>query len=132
MRVGDCKDELGGLLMEERLAGATLLVFANKQDLAGSMTLEEIRDALDLQSIVSHRWQIHSCSAYTGVGLQEGMDWVIREVAGRLYWSGLNPSPVQTRQGEGAAQLQVGGRDETAIDGVRLGSTSTSGQVEVS
>lgn len=60
MRMEDCRDELKELLHEEvslfpsrepssyrcikRLAGATLLVFANKQDLGGSMTLEEIRD----------------------------------------------------------------------------------------
>lgn len=29
---------------KQRLAGATLLIFANKQDIAGAMTLEEIRD----------------------------------------------------------------------------------------
>ncbi|XP_015766216.1 PREDICTED: ADP-ribosylation factor-like protein 2 [Acropora digitifera] len=43
-RLGDCKEELKGLLLEERLAGATLLVFANKQDLPGSLSGEEIRD----------------------------------------------------------------------------------------
>lgn len=29
---------------EQRLAGATLLIFANKQDLSGSLALTEIRD----------------------------------------------------------------------------------------
>ncbi|KAK4685732.1 ADP-ribosylation factor-like protein 2, partial [Tremellales sp. Uapishka_1] len=90
MRLEDCKAELGGLLGEERLAGASLLVFANKQDLDGSMSLEEIRDGLELKSIQSHKWIIHPCSAYTGSGLDEGMDWVVKEVAGRLYWSGLS------------------------------------------
>ncbi|WVQ86185.1 hypothetical protein IAT38_008353 [Cryptococcus sp. DSM 104549] len=90
MRMGDCRDELKGLLQEERLAGATLLVFANKQDLDGSMTLEEIRDALSLKSIQSHRWVVHPCSAFTGAGLDAGMDWLVKEVAGRLYWSGLS------------------------------------------
>ena len=28
----------------QRLAGATLLVFANKQDLSGAMNMEEIRE----------------------------------------------------------------------------------------
>ena len=32
------------LLFLKRLAGATLLVFANKQDIAGSLTSEEIRE----------------------------------------------------------------------------------------
>ena len=33
MRLEDCRAELGVLLGEERLAGASLLIFANKQDL---------------------------------------------------------------------------------------------------
>lgn len=32
------------LLFNQRLAGATLLVFANKQDLPGALSAEEIRD----------------------------------------------------------------------------------------
>lgn len=61
MRMQDCKDELHSLLQEDvsfaspsmafeshicsqRLAGASLLVFANKQDIQGSMTDSEIRD----------------------------------------------------------------------------------------
>ncbi|WRT70891.1 uncharacterized protein IL334_007890 [Kwoniella shivajii] len=92
IRMKDCQFELKTLLQEERLAGATLLVFANKQDLQGSMTLEEIRDSLDLESISSHRWIVHPCSAYTGSGLEQGMKWLVKEVAGRLYWSGLSTS----------------------------------------
>ncbi|KAG1181142.1 hypothetical protein G6F36_010096 [Rhizopus arrhizus] len=37
LRLNDCKTELHQLLQEERLAGATLLVFANKQDIAGAL-----------------------------------------------------------------------------------------------
>ncbi|DBB06798.1 TPA: ADP-ribosylation factor-like protein 2 [Trebouxia sp. C0006] len=37
-RLEDCRSELHNLLKEERLTGATLLIFANKQDLAGSLT----------------------------------------------------------------------------------------------
>ncbi|KAK1923147.1 GTP-binding protein [Papiliotrema laurentii] len=96
LRMRDCGEELRGLLQEERLAGATLLVFANKQDLAGSLTLEQIRESLDLRSIVSHKWSIRACSAYTGEGLEEGLDWVVREVAGRLYWNGLATTTTTT------------------------------------
>ena len=47
------------------------------------------RQSLDLPSIKSHKWSIHPCSAVTGQGLDEGMDWVVAQVAQRLYWSGL-------------------------------------------
>lgn len=43
-RVEDCRDELHTLLREERLAGCTLLVFANKQDLPGALSSKEIKD----------------------------------------------------------------------------------------
>ncbi|KAF5372012.1 hypothetical protein D9615_008055 [Tricholomella constricta] len=43
MRMADCKEELHALLTEDRLAGASLLVFANKQDLQGSLSAEEIQ-----------------------------------------------------------------------------------------
>ena len=36
------------LLQEERLQGSTLLVLANKQDLDGAATSDEIRDLLKL------------------------------------------------------------------------------------
>ncbi|KAF8509434.1 ADP-ribosylation factor family-domain-containing protein [Hysterangium stoloniferum] len=87
LRMKDCREELHALLLEDRLAGASLLVFANKQDIKGSMSESEIRDALDLPSIKSHQWKIISCSAMTGENLVSGLDWVINDVAGRLYYS---------------------------------------------
>ncbi|TCD69162.1 ADP-ribosylation factor-like protein 2 [Steccherinum ochraceum] len=33
LRIEDCRRELHGLLSEDRLAGASLLIFANKQDI---------------------------------------------------------------------------------------------------
>lgn len=44
MRMEACRDELNILLEEERLSGATLLVLANKQDLPGAMSAQEIKD----------------------------------------------------------------------------------------
>ncbi|CAF0848475.1 unnamed protein product [Brachionus calyciflorus] len=75
LRMSDCKQELHALLLEERLAGATLLVFANKQDIPGSLSSEEIRQILDLDNITTHHWQIQGCSAVTGQNLVEGIDW---------------------------------------------------------
>ncbi|CCM01033.1 uncharacterized protein FIBRA_03081 [Fibroporia radiculosa] len=93
MRIRDCRDELHSLLLEDRLAGASLLVFANKQDIQGSMSSAEIRDALDLLNIKSHHWKILPCSAVTGQNLVEGLDWVVNDVAGRLYYSTLAEQP---------------------------------------
>lgn len=64
-----------------------MLIFANKQDIQGALSEEDIRDALDLQSIKSHHWRILPCSAMTGKNLVEGLDWVVNDVAQRMYYS---------------------------------------------
>jgi hypothetical protein len=43
--------------------------------------------ALDLPSIQSHRWLVQPCSAYTGDKLVDGLDWLVQDVAGRVYYS---------------------------------------------
>eukprot|EP00912_Choanoflagellata_sp_UC4_P001714 UC4_evm6s1092 len=84
-RLEDCKAELAKLLVEERLAGASLLIFANKQDLPGALSDVEIRKALDLDAIKTHHWHIQWCSAFTGEKLIDGMDWIIQDIGQRIY-----------------------------------------------
>lgn len=40
VRLEDCKKELHNLLKQEKLAGATLMIFCNKQDIAGALSSE--------------------------------------------------------------------------------------------
>ncbi|KAN0030902.1 hypothetical protein ACTA71_009549 [Dictyostelium dimigraforme] len=84
-RIDDCKFELKKLLEEEKFAGASFLVFANKQDLDGAMTSEEISKYLDLEELNTHHWEIMSCSAVTGLGLEEGIDWVVKDIVSRCF-----------------------------------------------
>ncbi|KAK9990401.1 hypothetical protein SO802_025386 [Lithocarpus litseifolius] len=85
-RLDDCKMELDNLLKEERLSGASLLILANKQDIKGALTPEEIAKVLNLEAMDKTRhWQIVGCSAYTGEGLLEGFDWLVQDVASRIY-----------------------------------------------
>lgn len=84
-RMIDCKRELDSLLKEERLGGATLLVFANKQDLPGALPSHDIKEALELDSIKSHHWLIQGCSAVTGENLLQGIDWITNDIASRIF-----------------------------------------------
>lgn len=84
-RLSACAAELRALLTEERLAAATLLVLANKCDLPGALSLQQIREALDLDSIKSHHWRIVRCSAVTGENLLEGIDWMLDDIASRIF-----------------------------------------------
>lgn len=90
--------------------GASLLVFKNKSDVAGSMTEDEIREVclspsrahgasadrqpitlitdtqgLHLDDIHTHKWRIMTCSAMTGENLQEGLQWVVQDAKDRLF-----------------------------------------------
>lgn len=85
LRITDCRQELGSLLLEERLMGASLLVFANKTDVGGCMTDDEIATGLQLDAIKTHKWTILRCSAITGEHLQEGLAWVVQDAKDRLF-----------------------------------------------
>eukprot|EP01137_Pigoraptor_chileana_P036612 Opistho-2@32521 len=84
-RLEDCRSELHALLKEERLAGASLLVFANKQDISGALSHDQIREVLELDAIKTHHWHIFRCSAVTGENLLEGVDWIVEDIASRVF-----------------------------------------------
>ena len=71
----------------QKLAGSSLLIFANKQDLGGALSFEQIADFLDLKSddISGRHWKIVGCSAMTGEGLSEGFDWLVSDIGSRIF-----------------------------------------------
>jgi len=75
-RLDIVREELATIVAHEDLAGSALLVLANKQDMEGAMTAMEISQSLKLHALKQQSWQIQACSAVTGLGLHEGMDWV--------------------------------------------------------
>lgn len=85
IRLEDCRRELHQLLLQERLAGASLLVFCNKQDLTGALTLEEIKDFLQLENFQTRHWAVVPCSAVTGEGLLRGINWIVSDIAARIF-----------------------------------------------
>ena len=84
-RIEDCRTELNTLLVEERLAGATLLILANKQDLPGALSDDDIKKLLKLDSIKTHHWSIFPCSAITGDNLLKGVDWLVDDISARIF-----------------------------------------------
>lgn len=84
------------------MAGACLLIFANKTDVDGCMTEAEIlqvgsrinkawwhhtneNQGLQLDEIRTHQWHILQCSAMTGKNLKEGIAWVVEDAKKRLF-----------------------------------------------
>ena len=85
MRLEDCKKELQSLLKQEKLVGATLLIFCNKQDIEGALTGNEIKKFLELENMETRHWGIIPCSAKSGEGLLEGIDWLVYDIASRIF-----------------------------------------------
>ncbi|WMV17067.1 hypothetical protein MTR67_010452 [Solanum verrucosum] len=87
-RISEARDELHRMLNEEELRGATILVFANKQDLPNAMNVADITDKLGLHSLRQRRWYIQSACATSGQGLYEGLDWLSHNITGkaRTLW----------------------------------------------
>lgn len=86
---------------DENLAGTAMLVLANKQDVRGyvlcsislrralidlshrCMKAAEISEGLDLTALKDRPWHIVACSALTGKGLDDGLDWLTLRLSGK-------------------------------------------------
>lgn len=80
-RIPEARDELKKMLSEEELRNATVLVFANKQDLPNAMPVAELTQELGLPNLTNRKWFVQACCATNGTGLYEGLDWLTENLA---------------------------------------------------
>jgi small GTP-binding protein len=55
---------------------AKLLILANKQDVSGAMNAGQVEELIQPQLLKCNKWKLQPCSAYTGEGLMEGLNWL--------------------------------------------------------
>eukprot|EP00126_Sphaerothecum_destruens_P007636 Sdes_comp19926_c0_seq1m12364 len=79
-RMSISKTELVSMLEEEELKNALLMVFANKQDIPGSMKPSEVSISLGLSALKNRTWSIFKTSAKNGEGLEEAMEWLVNNL----------------------------------------------------
>ncbi|KAK9889069.1 hypothetical protein WA026_004341 [Henosepilachna vigintioctopunctata] len=82
-RFAEASTELHNILEDDYLKDATLLVFANKQDLPSAMSAAELTDKLGLNQLSNRAWYIQATCATQGNGLYEGLDWLSNELANK-------------------------------------------------
>eukprot|EP00030_Apusomonadida_sp_AF-17_P001096 a179338_11.p1 GENE.a179338_11~~a179338_11.p1 ORF type:complete len:204 (-),score=52.34 a179338_11:121-705(-) len=75
------RGELFSILHREDLRHASILIFANKQDVKGALPVPDIATQLNLTAIKDHPYHIQGSCALTGEGLFEGLDWVTQQIA---------------------------------------------------
>lgn len=84
-RLEICRRELHELLRQEKLQGAALLVYYNKSDIEGSLSLKEISQFLQLESLQNRDWAILPSSGITGSGLEQGIVWLVSQISQRVF-----------------------------------------------
>ncbi|UJR35908.1 hypothetical protein I4U23_028649 [Adineta vaga] len=77
-RMEDAKEELHRLASEDELQNAAILVLANKQDLPNALSLEQIKEKLDLSKFDKRniKWHIQATIATQREGIEEGFKWL--------------------------------------------------------
>ncbi|KAK7868352.1 hypothetical protein R5R35_013646 [Gryllus longicercus] len=80
-RLPEAHSELAKLMSEKELKDASLLIFANKQDIPSCATIEELTEQFTLYKLCCGRsWHIQACDAQSGTGLHDGLDWLSRQL----------------------------------------------------
>ncbi|KAM5293373.1 ADP-ribosylation factor-like protein 14 [Ctenodactylus gundi] len=72
-RLGASRKEFKHILKNEHIKNVPVVILANKQDLPGALTAEDITRMFKVKKLCSDRnWYVQPCCAITGEGLAEG------------------------------------------------------------
>ncbi|XP_077803575.1 ADP-ribosylation factor-like protein 3 isoform X1 [Macaca mulatta] len=109
-RFEETGQELAELLEEEKLSCVPVLIFANKQDLLTAAPASEIAEGLNLHTIRDRVWQIQSCSALTGEGVQGASQLLSKLGAEPFTWQVPTSMENWVAAAAAAAGAQAGGQ----------------------
>uniref|UniRef100_A0A0D6QRQ6 Uncharacterized protein n=1 Tax=Araucaria cunninghamii TaxID=56994 RepID=A0A0D6QRQ6_ARACU len=76
-RFEDSKSALEKILRHGDLQGAPILIYANKQDLPGALSAEDLARYLDLKELDERPYMFQAISAYDGLGIKDGINWLV-------------------------------------------------------
>ena len=66
-------EELRDVLKAPELEDSVVLIMANKQDLPGALTTEQVAQKMGVNQMRKRQWHIQGCCASNGQGLYEGL-----------------------------------------------------------
>lgn len=81
LRLEKAKVQLAQIFAEKSMRSTALLILANKQDLPGPMTKDEVTEKLGLHHFQRTRWVVKPVCAVDGSGLSDALQWLSTEVA---------------------------------------------------
>nr|BAB31311.1 unnamed protein product [Mus musculus] len=72
-RLEDSRKEFKHILKNEHIKNTPVVILANKQDLPGALSAEDITRMFKVKKLCSNRnWYVQPCCAVTGEGLDDG------------------------------------------------------------
>lgn len=74
-------EELHKVLSDDLLQDAKVLVYANKMDLPGAYSVNQVADAMKITRLRQKDWHIEACCGTNGEGLYEGLDSLCKMLA---------------------------------------------------
>ncbi|CAF0784345.1 unnamed protein product [Adineta steineri] len=84
-RINEACKKLHGIANEDELRHKPILIFANKQDLPNGMSLDELRNELDLAKFDGNtKWHIQAVSAIQNKGFKEGFEWLANTLTKKI------------------------------------------------
>jgi signal recognition particle receptor subunit beta len=81
----DSCDHFQRMLEDPEIAGVPILLYANKQDLPSAVPANDLAEARLLQRQMRRPWRVQPCSARTGDGLIEGIEWLAQTISGKAH-----------------------------------------------
>ncbi|KAI9767790.1 MAG: ADP-ribosylation factor, Arf Arf6 [Geoglossum simile] len=83
-RLDEARQELHRIISDREMKESLLLVFANKQDIPGSMTPAEVTEKLQLARLKDKIWYVVPSCATTGEGIFEGLFPMVKRSAAKF------------------------------------------------
>lgn len=97
-RLSEAKDELVKMLGEDELRNVVLTVLANKQDLPGAMSVDEVQKGIEFDSVQTKIKAIFGTSGINGQGLSNVLEFIANAVTGKLEPSEDKSTAIQTTE----------------------------------
>ena len=89
-RMREAREELEGVLGDDRVRDSSLLVFANKQDMPDALNPTEVTEKLGLTQYRNRDWFIQSTCAVNGEGIVDGLEWLATSLKNKKKSSSIS------------------------------------------
>ena len=101
----EATDMLRETVEEDELRNVPILILANKQDMSGVMSREEITsDLMSKTYLTGRKWEVFPVSGLKGEGLRDGLDWLTGALTGQIITS--SPKSETKKQQSDSASVE--------------------------